>query len=141
MTTVLWQHGFELPSHSVKVTVQLGDDRTMREVRAVHVVGYQGHAKPSPACVLGSNKKPKTEGGDSERCHPGRDGIAAQATEEPGGDRRHKPDATDQNYVVPHDVCWPGTFAWCGLRFAGRHAAIAAFSLSNAGCRSDHLAW
>jgi hypothetical protein len=35
----LWQHGFELPTHPIKVTTQLGDNGTVREVRTVHVVG------------------------------------------------------------------------------------------------------
>jgi hypothetical protein len=35
----LWQHGFELPTHPIKVTTQLGDKGTVREVRTVHVVG------------------------------------------------------------------------------------------------------
>jgi hypothetical protein len=47
-------------------------------------------------------KKPKTESTDRERRHPCGDGIASQATEEPGGDRRYKPHAADQNRVVFH---------------------------------------
>ena len=35
----LWQHGFELPTHPIKVTTQLDDDGTVREARTVHVVG------------------------------------------------------------------------------------------------------
>jgi hypothetical protein len=104
VTAVLWQHGFELPPHPFKVTVQLGDDRTMREVRTVHTVGYERYAEPSPGRILGTNKKPKTESADCERCHPGGDAIAAQATDQPCGYRSHKPDATDQNYIVPHSA-------------------------------------
>jgi hypothetical protein len=36
---VLWQHAFELPPHPIKVTTQLSDNGTVREVRTVHVVG------------------------------------------------------------------------------------------------------
>jgi hypothetical protein len=35
----LWQHGLELPTHPIKVSTQLGDNGTVREVRTVHVVG------------------------------------------------------------------------------------------------------
>ena len=44
----LWQHGFELPAHPIKVATRLGDNGTVREVRTVHVVGYEGYSKPSP---------------------------------------------------------------------------------------------
>src|SRR6478609_2131724 len=67
-------------------TPQLDNDRTVREVRAVHVVRYGRHSKPSAGRVLGTNEKPKTESADCERRHPGGNGIATQATEEPGGD-------------------------------------------------------
>jgi hypothetical protein len=35
----LWQHGFDLPPHPFKVTAQLGDDGTVRQMRTVHVAG------------------------------------------------------------------------------------------------------
>jgi len=73
----LGQHGFALLPHSFKVTAQLDDDGTVSEVRTVHVVGYEGYSKPSP---IGTNEKPKTKGANCERCHPGGNGIAAQAT-------------------------------------------------------------
>src|SRR5262249_48864231 len=76
----LGQHGFDLLPHPFKVTAQLDDDGTVREVRTVHVVGYEGYSKPSPSSVLGTNEKPKTKGANCERCHPGGNGIAAQAT-------------------------------------------------------------
>ena len=96
------QHGFELPPHSFKVTTQLDIEGTARKARAVHVVPYKGHSKPAVDRVFDANEKPKTEGADRERCHPGGNGMAAQATEEPGGYRCHKPDANDQNCVVSH---------------------------------------
>ena len=76
----------------------------MREVRTVHVVGYEGYSKPSPSRVLGTNEKPKTKGANCERCYPSGNGIAAQAAEEPGGYRSHKPNTTDQNRVVSHSA-------------------------------------
>ena len=68
----------------------------------MHVVRYGWHSKPSPGRVLGTNEKPKTESADCERRHPCGNGIAAAATEKPGGDRRYKPHATDQSRVVSH---------------------------------------
>jgi hypothetical protein len=100
----LWQHGFELPPHPFKVTAQLGDNGTVREVRTVHVVGYEGYSKPSPSGVLGTNEKPKTEGANCEWRHPGGNVIAAQATDEPSGYRSHKPHATDKNRIVSHSA-------------------------------------
>jgi len=44
----LGQHGFDLLPHPFKVTAQLDDDGTVREVRTVHVVGYEGYSKPPP---------------------------------------------------------------------------------------------
>ena len=98
----LWQHGFELPPHPFKVTAQFGDYGTVRQVRTVHVVGYEGYSKPSATGVLGANKKPKTKGANCERRHPGGNGITTQPAEEPGGDGRYKSCATDQNCVVSH---------------------------------------
>ena len=100
----LWQHGFEPSPHPFKVTAQLGDNGTVREVGTVHVVGYEGYSKPSPGGVLGTDEKPKTKGANCERRHPGGNGIAAQSTEEPGGHRSHKPDASDQNRIVSHSA-------------------------------------
>jgi hypothetical protein len=88
--------------HPFKGAAQLDDDGTVCEVRAVYVVRQGRHSKPSPGRVLGTHKKPKTESADCERRHPCGDGIASQATEEPGGDRRYKPHAADQNRVVFH---------------------------------------
>ena len=75
----LGQHGFDLLPHPFKVTAQLDDDGTPREVRTVHMVEYEGYSKSSPSGVLGTNEKPKTKGANCERCHPGGNGIAAQA--------------------------------------------------------------
>ena len=100
----LWQHGFEPSPHPFKVTTQLGDNGTVREVGTVHVVGYEGYSKPSPGGVLGTHEKPKTKGANCERRHPGGNDIAAQSTEEPGGHRSHKPDASDQNRSVSHSA-------------------------------------
>ena len=107
----LWQHGFELPPRPFKVTAQLNDDRTVREMRTAHVVGYEGYSKPSPCSVLGINEKPKTKGANCERRYPGGNGIAAQATDEPSGYRSHKTHATDQNRIVSHPALHFGTLA------------------------------
>jgi hypothetical protein len=101
------QQGFELSLHPFKRAAQLNDDRTVCEVRAVHVVRYGRHSKPSPARVLGTNEKPKTESADRQRRHPCGNCIAAQATEEPGGNRRYQSHAADQNRVVHHsNLCF-----------------------------------
>ena len=107
----LWQRGFELPPHPFKVTPQLDDDRTVREMRTVHVVGYEGYSKPSPSTVLGTNEKPKTKGANCERRYPGGNGIAAQATDEPSGYRSHKTNATNQNRIVSHPALHFGMLA------------------------------
>ena len=55
----LWQHGFELPPHPFKVTAQFGDYGTVRQVRTVHVVGYEGYSKPSPLVFSAPTKSPR----------------------------------------------------------------------------------
>ena len=55
----------------------------------MHVVRYGRHSKPSPGRVFSTNEKPKTESADRQRRHPCGNRVAAQATEEPGGDRRY----------------------------------------------------
>ena len=107
----LWQHGFELPPHPFKVTPQLDDDRTVREMRTVHVLGYEGYSKPSRSSVLDTNEKPKTKGANCERRYPGGNGIAAQATDEPSGYRSHKTNATNQNRIVSHPALHFGMLA------------------------------
>jgi hypothetical protein len=105
----LWQHGFELSPHPFKVTAQLDDDRAMCQVRTVHVVGCEGYSKPSPDGVLGTNEQTKTKRANYKRRDPGGNAIAAQATEEPSGDRSHQPDATDQYRIVSHPALRIGT--------------------------------
>jgi len=100
----LWQFGFELPPQPFKVAAQLGDDGTVRQVRIVYVVRYERYSKPSAGGVLGTNEKPKTKGANCERRHPSGNGIATQTTKEPGGYRRYKPHATDQNRIVSHSA-------------------------------------
>ena len=114
--SVLWQHALELPPHPFKVAPQLDDDGTVPEVRTVHVVGYEGHPKFSPRGVLGANEEPETKCANCERRHPSGNGMAAQSTEKPSGDRSHQPDAADQKRVVSHSALGLSTLA---IRLSG----------------------
>lgn len=57
-----------------------------------------------PLVVFLPNEKPKAKGANCERHHPGGNGIAAQATEEPGGYGRHKPTPPSKPHCVPSSL-------------------------------------